>query len=307
MSTAILNGVDLNPDSDITYSSVKTNNSGGKSISILNKHTMKTTLISTPLMLTWGVNIYTDEKSKANTYDLALQFPKDEYANDNTTSFLKNMQNFENKIKADAIVNCKEWFNKPKMSPDVVDALWTPILKYPKDKETGDFDYSRSPTLKVKIPYWEGEFKNVEIYNETSELVYPNDNDVKIVDLITKGSNIATIVQCGGIWCANGKFGVTFKLFQCVVKPRPSLSGKCHIVLNTDELKTLEALSDEKTQDNVVAVEESTNLVNDSSDDESITDTVKEKTVELESAPVEEVVTKKKLVKKVRKTQPVES
>ena len=303
MSSAILSGVNFDPESDVTYSSVKTNTSGGKSISILNKKTMKTTYISTPLMLTWGVNVYTDEKSKANTYDLALQFPKDEYANENTTQFLKNMQIFENKIKADAIVNCKEWFNKPKMSADVVDALWTPILKYPKDRETGEHDYSRSPTLKVKLPYWEGVFKNIEIYNETSDLVYPNDNDIKIVDLITKGSNIATIIQCGGIWCANGKFGVTFKLFQCVVKPRPSLSGKCHIVLNPDEMKTLNTTVSDDKSDNIE--QETTNIVNDSSDDESKPD-VEEKTVQVEAAPVEDVVVKKKVVKKVKKAPPSE-
>lgn len=303
MSSAILSGVNFDPESDVTYSSVKTNTSGGKSISILNKKTMKTTYISTPLMLTWGVNVYTDEKSKANTYDLALQFPKDEYANENTTQFLKNMQIFENKIKADAIVNCKEWFNKPKMSADVVDALWTPILKYPKDKDSGEFDYSRSPTLKVKLPYWEGVFKNVEIYNETSDLVYPNDNDIKISDLITKGSNIATIIQCGGIWCANGKFGVTFKLFQCVVKPRPSLSGKCHIVLNPDEMKTLNTTVSDDKSDNIE--QETTNIVNDSSDDESKPD-VEEKTVQVEETPVENVVVKKKVVKKVKKAPPSE-
>lgn len=303
MSSAILSGVNFDPESDVTYSSVKTNTSGGKSISILNKKTMKTTYISTPLMLTWGVNVYTDEKSKANTYDLALQFPKDEYANENTTQFLKNMQIFENKIKADAIVNCKEWFNKPKMSADVVDALWTPILKYPKDRETGEHDYSRSPTLKVKLPYWEGVFKNVEIYNETSDLVYPNDNDIKISDLITKGSNIATIIQCGGIWCANGKFGVTFKLFQCVVKPRPSLSGKCHIVLNPDEMKTLNTTVSDDKSDNIE--QETTNIVNDSSDDESKPD-VEEKTVQVEETPVENVVVKKKVVKKVKKAPPSE-
>ena len=303
MSSAILSGVTFDPESDLTYSSVKTNTSGGKSISILNKKTMKTTYINTPLMLTWGVNEYVDDKSKASTYDLALQFPKDEYANENTTQFLKNMQTFENKIKADAIVNCKEWFNKPKMSADVVDALWTPILKYPKDKDSGEFDYSRSPTLKVKLPYWEGVFKNVEIYNETSDLVYPNDNDIKISDLITKGSNIATIIQCGGIWCANGKFGVTFKLFQCVVKPRPSLSGKCHIVLNPDEMKTLNTTVSDDKSDNIE--QETTNIVNDSSDDESKPD-VEEKKVEVESVPVEDVVVKKKVVKKVKKAPPNE-
>ena len=42
------------------------------------------------------------------------------------------------------------------MSSEVIDALWTPMLKYPKDQETGEFDYSRPPTLRLKLPIWEG-------------------------------------------------------------------------------------------------------------------------------------------------------
>jgi len=56
-------------------------------------------------------------------------------------------------------------------------------------------------------------------------------------DLIAKGSHIAVSIQCGGIWFANGKFGVTWKLFQAIVKPKMSLKGKCHIKLD-DEDKT---------------------------------------------------------------------
>jgi hypothetical protein len=54
-------------------------------------------------------------------------------------------------------------------------------------------------------------------------------------DLIAKGSHIAVSIQCGGIWFANGKFGVTWKLFQAIVKPKMSLKGKCHIKLDDDE------------------------------------------------------------------------
>jgi hypothetical protein len=54
-------------------------------------------------------------------------------------------------------------------------------------------------------------------------------------DLIAKGSHIAVSIQCGGIWFANGKFGVTWKLFQAIVKPKMSLKGKCHIKLDEDE------------------------------------------------------------------------
>jgi hypothetical protein len=54
-------------------------------------------------------------------------------------------------------------------------------------------------------------------------------------DLIAKGSHIAVSIQCGGIWFANGKFGVTWKLFQAIVKPKMSLKGKCHIKLDEEE------------------------------------------------------------------------
>ena len=71
------------------------------------------------------------------------------------------MKAFEAKLKADALVNSKEWFGKNITSPDVIDALYTPMLRYPKKKDahgepTGELDFERPPTLKIKIPYWEG-------------------------------------------------------------------------------------------------------------------------------------------------------
>ena len=53
------------------------------------------------------------------------------------------MRELESQFKADSIKNSKEWMNKAKLSPEVVDALWSPMLKYPKDKETGEFDYDK--------------------------------------------------------------------------------------------------------------------------------------------------------------------
>ena len=241
MSANIVSGVTLNVEKDYVYNKAKVNANGRKNIGILNSSNMKSLYMSTPLMLTWGVNEYTDEKTGVtNSYDLALQFPKDEYGNPDCTEFLKNMQALETKLKADAIVNSKDWLNKNKLVPEAVDALWSPMLKYPKDKETGEPDYSRAPTLKVKLPFWEGAFKNMELYNEKQELMFPTDEDHKVSDFIIKGTNIATIIQCGGIWVANGKFGVTWKLFQAVVKPRATLSGKCHIMLSKSDQEKLE-------------------------------------------------------------------
>jgi hypothetical protein len=240
----IVSGTAFNASTDFVYTKPKLNANNGKSIGILNKHNMKSLYVSTPLMLTWGVNEYTDDKTGKKTFDMALQFPNQEYDNPECSAFLKNMQELETRIKSDVIINCKEWLGKPKMSSDAVDALWSPMLKYPRDKATEEPDHSRAPSLKVKLPYWEGVFKDgndrLEIYSESQELLFPNDDNNSISDFIVKGSSVATIIKCGGIWVANGKFGVTWKLFQTVVKPKTSLSGKCHIVLSEKDKEIFE-------------------------------------------------------------------
>jgi hypothetical protein len=301
----IVSGTAFNVNTDYVYTKPKLNANNGKSIGILNKHNMKSLYVSTPLMLTWGVNEWSDDKTGKKSFDLALQFPSEE--NSECVAFLKNMQELEMRIKSDVITNCKEWLGKPKMSSDAVDALWSPMLKYPKDKASDEFDYSRAPTLKVKIQYWENTFKNVELYNDTGSLVFPNDDNSSISDFIVKGSSVATIIQCGGIWVANGKFGVTWKLFQAVVKPRTTLSGKCHIVLSEKDKEKLVAPLDDEDDDEPVKVVSSVTEVPDSDDDEpkEIVDVIvkeepKEEVKEevVKQVDVEDAPKKKRIVKK---------
>lgn len=277
----IVNGAMFDCDKDVLFTKPKVNNSGGKNIGVLNAHTKKSLYVSSPLMLTWGVNEYTDEKSGKVTYDMSLQFPNSEYNTDELSRFLKAFQALEEKIKRTAMENSKEWMNKAKMSQEVVDALWSPMLKYPKDKETGEPDYSRAPTLRVKVPYWEGEFKNVEVYDINHKPLFPNDGDVSVPELIMKGSNVATIIQCGGIWFANGKFGVTWKLLQAVVKPKQNLKGQCFINLSKEDKTKLQTANlDEDDANDVVA-----KVVEDTDDEDDtvvVPKSVEEKKVEEE-------------------------
>lgn len=235
MSSQIVNIAQYNPNTDISYAKPKINANGGKNVGIINNKTKKVTMLSTPLILTWGMNEFVDDKS--NKYHLSLQFPNSEYPDQECENFLNKMRDFENKIKQDAITNCKEWFNKPKMSAEVVDALWNPMLTYPKNKESGEFDYTRAPTLKVKIPFWENEWK-FELYDMEQNQLWPSDNVSSPLPLIPKLTRIACVLQCGGIWFAAGKFGVTWKLFQAVIKPPQSLKGKCHIMVSDGEQST---------------------------------------------------------------------
>ena len=152
--------------------------------------------------------------------------------------------------------------NKAKMSSEVIDALWNPMVKYPKDPNTGDADRTRPPTLRIKIPVWEGEWK-CELYDMEQKTLFPNDLGLFPPDLIAKATNVATVIQCGGLWFANGKFGVTWKLVQAVVKPKQSLRGKCFIDLSPDDKVALDNQTEDADDD-----KQQVEVVDSSDDDE---------------------------------------
>lgn len=247
MAERIIDGTLFNVN-DIMYTTPKATPQGAKSVNILNKKTKTGLTLSTPLMLTWGAAEFVDQNSGLGDgkFTLSLQFPGKEYENDETTAFLKNMKALEDKIKADALIYSKEWFGKVHKSADVVDALWTPMLKYSKDKITGDYDLSRPPTLRIKLPQWEGVFK-CEIYSEDGDKLFPNPL-ASPLEYLKKGSNIMTLIQFAGIWFVNGKFSASWKLIQAVVqKPKATLQGQCFIKMKTqdkEKLKNQEVIED---------------------------------------------------------------
>ena len=263
MAETIIDGTQFNVE-NIRYSAPKANAQAGKSVNILNKNTNSGLRLSTPLMLTWGAADFVDPNTgKGNgKYELSLQFPSEDYKTEDATAFMERMIAFENKIKQDALVNTREWFGKVHKNSEVVDALWTPMLKYSKDKATGEPDLTKAPVLRVKIPVWEGVWK-VEIYDEDDNKLFPNPSNPSIspIDFLQKGTNLAILMQCGGIWFANGKFGLTWKLVQAVVqKPKGSLTGSCFIKLKPTEkakLKTLPAPEPEADMEQGTVVEDS--------------------------------------------------
>lgn len=251
-SPMIVNATEFDSSRHVGYSKPKVNASGGKTVNIVNPETQQVLNLSTPLVLTWGVSEFVDDKTGKRTYDMALQFPKSEYATPATDRFLDGIKAMEAKIKADAVTNSKEWFNKQKMSPEVIDALFHPMLRYPKDPNTGEPDLERAPTLKVKLNYWDGSFDRTEIYDMDQQMLFgpgKQEPGKGPIELIPKATNVAVVMRCGGLWFANGKFGCTWKLVQAVVKPRPTLSGRCHIQLDTEDRERLAAQGDDEEEE----------------------------------------------------------
>jgi hypothetical protein len=290
------------------YIQPKVNKSGGKSITLLNPETNRSLHITTPCMMTWGISDFVDEKTGESDgkYQISLNFPNSEYANAETDLFLKKLTEFQNQIVEDAVKNSELWFGK-KTSKEILEYSFFPFIKYQKDKTTKNIDMTKPPSIRAKVPVYDGKWA-VEIYDTRSNLIFPSENpDLTPIDFVPKLSQVACLLQCGGIWLGGKGWGVTWKLTQAVVKPRETVSvaGKCRIPLSMKETETLDAqIVTEEVADEVdVAVAAAPlSVVVDDSDDEG--EPIHPETSVVEAPVVEEPVVKpaavvKKVVKKV--------
>jgi hypothetical protein len=228
--------------SSVKYMQPKVNDRGGKSINMVSKQTNRSLHISTPLMMTWGIADFVDEKGESDgKFSMSLNFPNSEYSTKATNDFLQKLKDFENQILDDAVTNSELWWGE-EMSREVAKHTFFPFLKYSKNKDTKKFDLSKPPSIRAKVPNYNGKW-GVEIYDTQSNLLFPCDNqNVTPLDFVPKQSNVACVLQCGGIWIGGKGWGLTWKLIQCIVKPREVVSvyGKCQIKLSDEERTTIE-------------------------------------------------------------------
>ena len=296
----------------IKYMPPKINKIGGKSISLISKQTNRSLHISTPLMMTWGIADFIDEKGESDgKYSISLNFPNDEYKTKVTDEFLQKLKDFENQILDDAVRNSELWWGE-EMSREVVKHTFFPYLKYSKNKDTKKVDFSRPPSIRAKVPFYDGKW-GVEIYNTSSELIFPCDNDMlSPVDFVQKLSNVACVLQCSGIWIGGKGWGLTWKLIQCVVKPREVISvyGKCHIQLSTDEVDKMDKpmvakeILEDAEEEVIAAVAAVTSTEVDDSDGED--DGEPETTTVVEEVVVTPPVVPQPVKKVIKKVAPLE-
>ena len=246
-----------------------------------------------PLMFTWGVNERIDETSGRVSYDLALVFENDKSSA--VANFCEKMKAMQNKILDDASsTKSKDWFGKAKLSREVAEAMMYPILKYPKDKNTGEVDYGRNPNVKIKVPFWDGKF-NIELFDwEGSPTFIPDKDGVSgpqgdktPLDLVTSHSHVKGLISCTGLWMAGGRFGVTWKLVQARVRLPVRLlgTGVCHLDADSEDEELIG-----KSEENEMKVEEpkmSAALDDDDDDDDDDDGEEVDNTVEeaVEDAP----------------------
>jgi hypothetical protein len=312
-STPIVLNVDNWDTTSIKYMAPKLNDRGGKSIAMISRQTNRSLHISTPLLMSWGINDWVDDKGDSDgKFSISLNFPNPEYSNAKTDLFLSKLTAFENQILDDAVKNSELWWGED-MSREVAKHTFFPFIKYSKIKDSKKIDTSKPPAFRAKVPNYNGKW-TVEIYDTKQNLLFPAANEhLTPVDFVPKMSSVACVLQCGGIWIGGKGWGLTWKLIQCVVKPREVISvyGKCQIQLSAEdedtllsqqdindieECKPVVALTTKKTATAVLAPTPVSTFVEDSDDDNDAplaTELVVPVVVPVAPAPIKKRVVKK--------------
>jgi hypothetical protein len=296
------------------YMAPKVNDKGGKSITLISKQTNRALHLNTPLMMTWGIADFCDEHGNSDgKYKISINFPNEEYKTNDTDLLLKKMIEFQEQVLDDAVENSEIWWGE-KMSRELVKHTFFPFLKYKKNKDTKKFDYTSAPSIQAKVPFYDGKRWDVELYDTNYNLIFPCENpDLTPVDFVPKMSKVACTIQCTGIWIGGKGWGLTWKLVQCLVKPRENetIKGLCQIKLSdTDRLnmektnpKEYEDFENEEVPETSVAAAVSATAVADSDDEESapappVKVAVAPEPKPVAAAPAPEVQKKKVIVKK---------
>ena len=210
----------------VTYEEPRKLDNGGKMIYVaFNKCPIR---IQTPqCYVPFGINVYRNEENNTESHTMDISFDgKDVKAN--LGDFYNKMYELDTLNVEKGFEYQQNWFRKKYPSKEVIEALYTTMIKYPKDKN-GEISKEWSPTFKFKLPYVNGEYK-FEMYDKNNKRM-----DVK--DVQTKGARVVAILKCNGIWIAGGKFGMSWKAEQIQIIPPNRITGFAIKYIKSDRIQ----------------------------------------------------------------------
>lgn len=199
---------------------IRVNKYGGKSVYV-NYLNGPLRLQFPQMKLPFGISKFTNpDKPDEVRYSMELAFKNNE------DKILKQFVDLEEKIIDYVEKNSKEIFKKQK-SREVLKDAYKSHLRFYHDDE-GNLSDKYAPRLKVKIYTSNGNFQ-VDAYEaEKVDGKYPKIqiSEENFEEIIGKGSQIESILQCTGIWVVGQAFGVSWVLNQAkVYKNDNKLSG----------------------------------------------------------------------------------
>ena len=205
--------------SKVSISQPKVLESGGK-MAYLNYGDGKRLLIQTPsLPAPFGMSVFDKAGPPKYSVDLALRGYQDQPKPKALFTALQKLDEF---MIDQGVKNSKMWF-KTDMKREVVEAFYTPCVRFGKDKQGNQTAYP--PNLKVQLRRnRDGSDFDCAFYDHKSK-GDPHAQQLKgipVEELLVKKVEVTALIQCTGVWFAGGKFGVSWKAVQIRLDSAPA-------------------------------------------------------------------------------------
>ncbi len=208
------------------YSEPKQLSNGGKAVYL--NYDSKQLVVQTPQMsCPFGLNLYDGGDYPKYSVDVSFRGMED---NAKLREFYDMIEAIDEQMIEDGVKNSMAWFKKRKQSKEVVKALYSPLIKLSRDRETGEPDGKYPPTFRIKLPYRDGNF-TFEAFDDKKDKIASED----IEKWLGKGAQVRSLIRCTGLWFAGGKFGTTWRAEQVKINPPKGLAGYSFVDDSDDE------------------------------------------------------------------------
>jgi hypothetical protein len=225
---------------NITYGDIKRMDNGGKIIFVgYNKSPL---IIQTcECYAPFGIQCYQNDDGKTpSSYTLDLSF-KNMESRKSLQKLHDVFSQLDGKNIEMGMENAMTWLNQKKIpkSSEVIEALYKPIIKVPKQEQYPS-------TFKVKIPFKNGSF-GCDIFDKNHDLI----DLTTYEENRTKGAKCTALIQCTGIYLAGSSFGMTWRCVQLKCCIQENFSGFC-MKFNPEDTIVGEDIEDDNEKVNVV-------------------------------------------------------
>ena len=212
--------------STVTFSQLKKNKNGGKSV-MLSQDNKKKLYLQLPFMRSpFGLSAFTDEATNKTSYSLDLSFDTD---NEDAMMLSSKFTELDEIILKTVTENSKEWLGKSYDINVIREALYKPLVRQGKEGYPN--------TLKLKVQTNQSGDFIPEAYNSDRELIQ--------VDQIEKGQKCMCIAEINQIWFIDNKFGVSVRLSQVLCGESTKLPSFAFQGLDKEQDDTFDDIMDD--------------------------------------------------------------
>ena len=212
--------------STVTFSQLKKNKNGGKSV-MLTRNDKKKLYLQLPFMRSpFGLSAFTDEATNKTSYSLDLSFDTD---NEDAMQLSSKLTELDEIILKTVTENSKDWLGKSYDINVIREALYKPLVRQGKE--------GYANTLKLKIQT-----------NQTGDFIpeaYSSDRELIQLDEIERGQKCMCIVEINQLWFIDNKFGVSVRLSQVLCGESTKLPSFAFQGLDNEQDQLIEDIMDD--------------------------------------------------------------